>query len=388
MSTQLGNTPLVSGQQSYSIVFNPAFSQAPTGFFPSLAMPNSSGEVFDVAFESLTASGVTLWLSGIPTGASTGGFIYWQAIGTVESVSPTVVVDGGMTVPQLFHRIGRRGRTGDYTKLSLSEQTDILDAANNALQRLYNALPVYFKEQTQGFTLPAPLAISGVAVTQFSKAVTTGTFTAAQFGSSVQLDGDPQWNQIIGTETLLNPYQGATSTVGGTVYGDAIFTTDFPLDRIIGNPRFPNQGGWPIGPITQIQSFGQPNWLYQQAIGTPNSWWTQTFGQSQGKAPFVVIKFAPLPNQAYPVNVRLGFWPKRLTFADYQTGATLVVPSQFLEPCLVPMCFDAFMSSPTWVSRGDDDRITQKAMDGEAFLRQQVAQIGAPNNRVYTPLGF
>ncbi len=392
MSTQLGTIALIDGQQSYSIIFNPAFDQVPVNVFLTLAMPNSSGESFSISFDvsSLTENGVTAWLSGIPSAASVGGYIYWEATDIPTSTpTPSVTTNqGGITVPQLFHRIGRRSRTGDYTKLSLTEQTDILEAANAALQKLYNALPVYFKELTEGFVLPAPLAISGVGVTQYSKVVTANTFTSAQFGCTVQLDGDPQWNQVIGTGLLLNPYMGGTGTVGGTVYGDAIFSDIYPLDRIIGNPRFPNQGGWPVGPITQIQSFGQPNWIYQQSIGTPVSWWTQTFGQSQGHAPFVVIKFAPLPNQAYPVNVRIGFWPKRLTFADYQNGATVVVPSQFIEPCFIPGCLEAFMSSPAWLVRGDEDRVWQNARDGENFLRQQPGQIGAPSNKVGTPLGY
>ena len=76
-----GTVALVAGTQSYAITFGAGFSVAPTFLSGSVQMVNSSGEVFDVAFDlsSLTASGVTAWLSGVPTAASTGGYINWAA---------------------------------------------------------------------------------------------------------------------------------------------------------------------------------------------------------------------------------------------------------------------------------------------------------------------
>lgn len=76
-----GTVNLVAGTQSYAIAFSPAFSAAPTFLTGSVQMVSSSGEVFDVAFDlsSLTASGVTAWLSGIPTAASAGSKINWGA---------------------------------------------------------------------------------------------------------------------------------------------------------------------------------------------------------------------------------------------------------------------------------------------------------------------
>ena len=78
---QTGRVALVAGTQSYAIVFSPAFSAAPGFFGASILMVNSSGETFDVVADlsTLTASGVTVWLSGVPTAASTGAFINWIA---------------------------------------------------------------------------------------------------------------------------------------------------------------------------------------------------------------------------------------------------------------------------------------------------------------------
>lgn len=390
MSTQLGSVALVDGQQTYTVTFSPAFSSAPASFQPVLRMASTSAEIFAVAYANLSSTGCTLILNGIPSTDSVGSFIEWMAEGAISGGSVSVgTQQGTITVPQLVYRIGRRSRTGDFTKLDMSEQQDLLNACNEGLQKLYNYLPIYLKEMTQGFVLPAPLAITGVTVTQYSTTVADDTFTEAQIGATVTLDGDSQWNQVTDTNKILCPYMGATGTVAGTVYGDAWYTTTYPIDRIIGNPRFSNQGNYPINPIAGLQNPGAAPWIYQQSIGVPCSWWTQAMGNSQGKTPFMVLKFAPLPNQAYPVNVRIGFWPKRLELSDYQNASQLVIPSQFIEPALVPLCLDAFMVSPAWNREfGDEDRIWQRARDAENYLRGQVGTFGSPSNRIGTPLGF
>lgn len=393
MSTQAqtGLVPLIDGQQSYAIVFSQAFQNAPAFFNPTVQMPSSSGEVFSVSADisTLTANGVTVWLSGVPSAASVGGFINWYAFGDAPPV-PTISSGTGITVPQLFHRIGRRARGGDFTKLSMTEQTDLAEAVNTALQRLYNALPTYFKEQTQGFVLPSPLAISSVGVTQYGKTVTGITFTEAQFGQTVVLDGDGSWNQIVGTDELLNPYMGATGTVGGTIYGNAFHSTTFPLDRIIGDPRFADQTRSPYFNynITRVNEPTSAYWFYAQQTGFPLTWWTQVFGNSQGNKPIMVLRFAPAPNTAIGINVRIGFWPKRITLLDYDNATELCVPDQFIESALIPMCLQAFMSSPAWLTKGDETMIEARGDKGEAFARGQPGQIGSPNNQIFTPFGW
>ncbi len=296
-----------------------------------------------------------------------------------------------ITTVELFHRIGRRARGGDFTKLSMSEQTDLAEAANTALQRLYNALPTYFKEQTQGFVLPAPLAVTAVGVTQYGKTVTGIAFTAAQFGQSVVLDGDPNWNQIIGTAELLNPYMGATGSVNGTIYGNAIYSETYPFDRVIGNPKYAGQGQGPnftvnIAAVNTADTNGW--WWYSNNVGVPQAWWPQVFGNSQRNTPLMVLRFAPAPSQAYAINVRLGFWPKRITLADYNAATSLGVPDQFIEPSLIPMCLQAFMTSSAYQIRGDENLLDERGTKGELFAKQQLGQIGSPNNRVGTPPGY
>lgn len=294
-----------------------------------------------------------------------------------------------ITVVQLCNRIGRRARGGDFTKLGLNGQQDIMEAANAALQRLYGALPTYFKEQTQGFVLPAPVSITSIGVTQYVKTVTGYTFTESQFGQTVVLEGDPAWNQIVGTDELLNPYMGSTGTVTGTIYGNALFSTTYPFDRVIGNPTYANQSiGILLNASMARNNAGYNQWLMQQNVGMPVSWWPQTFGNSQGNTPYWILRFAPAPDQAYAVDVRMSFWPKRLTLDDYDDNTSLPVPDQFIEPSLIPMAIAEFMNSPEFQSRKDEELILNRAERGEKFARLQPGQFASPNNQVFTPLGF
>ena len=296
-----------------------------------------------------------------------------------------------MTVYQLCERIARRGRTGDLTKMALTEQMDVLQAANAALQRAYNALPAYFKEVTQGFALPAPATVNNVTVVNGSSTLSTGIFSTAQIGATVIIAGDPQYNQVVGTNNLRNPYAGPTGVAATmTIYGDSLYSTSYPFDRIIGNPRFTYAGIIPLTPLEIMKADDQWNYLFQNQIGQPLSWWIQYLGNSQGNQPIAVMKFAPWPDQQYNIKIRLAFWPQRLLITDMQGATTLNVPDQFLEAALIPMAIEEFMTSEQWKSRGadDDNRVIARGQKAEDFLRNQIADPAAPANQIYTPLGF
>lgn len=78
-SDQTGSVAIVDGQQSYAVVFSPAFASKPSYFDASVEMPSSVGEVFAISYSDLDENGCTVWLSGVPTAASDGGFINWSA---------------------------------------------------------------------------------------------------------------------------------------------------------------------------------------------------------------------------------------------------------------------------------------------------------------------
>ena len=294
-----------------------------------------------------------------------------------------------MTVTEYISAIARRSRTGDITKLDMLEKQDVLRAANSALMGLYDKLPSFHKEITEGFTLPAPTTIS-LYCTANSTKVTTGTFAQNQIGQSIQISGDQGWNQILSPQDLLNPFQGPTGTTQGTIYGNAWFSTRYPFERIIGDISFADNQFWPLARLTMNNTGRGGTWLYQQTVGRPINWWVQQLGNSQGSNPISCIRFAPAPDQAYAVNARMSYWPVRLLLTDVQNATTLTVPDQFLEKCLVPMAWKALMMSPTWksISPDADNLVMTLAKEGEDFARNQITQVTGPDNKVGTPTGF
>ena len=293
-----------------------------------------------------------------------------------------------MTTVELFHRLGRLTREGDFTKLSMTEQTDLAQAATAAMQEVYGILPTVYKEMTEGFLLPAPLAVS-LSTTKNSATLGANVFTTDQIGRSVVIDGDANWNQVVSANELLNPYLGESGTHAATVYGDAVYSTRYPFERIIGNPRFPNQGSTlTMNPNMRPTNDGSGWWLYQQSIGVPLYWWTQAIGGSQGKTPLLVLKFSPAPSKAYAISVRMSYWPKRLTLADYDNATDIPAPDQFLDGALVPIALQALTMTPIWNPAMDTRRFDEGAERARKFLRERPAQLAAPNNRVFTPIGY
>ena len=299
-----------------------------------------------------------------------------------------------MKVISLLHRIARRARSvngagGDFTSFSMSEQTDLMEAANAAIQSCYGLLPTVYREMTEGFLLPAPRHTT-IALMQNQKIVSDGTFTEAEIGRSVVIDGDENWNQVISTSSLLNPYLGPNGEHAATVYGDAVYSDRYPFDRIIGNPRYPNQGPTVLynPSLMPINNANGASWFFQQSIGVPLYWWTQPMGNSQGNEPLLVLRVTPAPSQAYTIDVRISYWPKRLVQASYDDNDTIPLPDQFLETALVPLGLEALMSSPIWDGKGDPNVIVAAAERARQFLKLQPAQLAAPSNRVFTPFGF
>lgn len=299
-----------------------------------------------------------------------------------------------MKIISLLHRIARRARStegpgGDFTRFSMSEQTDLMEAANSALQSAYALLPTAYKEMTQGFLMPGPRNIT-LSITANDTVVADGTFGAEEIGRSVNIDGDGNWNQIIATNRVLNPYLGTTGSHAATVYGDAVYSDRYPFDRIIGNPRYPNQGQTMLlNPnLIPINNANGNFWLFQQQIGVPLYWWQQYMGNSQGNEPLLVLRVSPAPSAACVLDVRISYCPRRLTLANYDANDTIPLPDQFLDTALVPLGLEALMSSPIWDGKGDPNVIVAAAERARTMLRNQIAQIGAVANKVFTPVGF
>lgn len=63
---------LVSGQQSYAVVFDPPLDAAPSVVNPTVNLASDTGEAFGANpdWSTVTALGCTIWLTGIPSASA------------------------------------------------------------------------------------------------------------------------------------------------------------------------------------------------------------------------------------------------------------------------------------------------------------------------------
>ena len=293
-----------------------------------------------------------------------------------------------MKLTELISRVGRRARGGDFTVLELAEKADVMQSCNTALQTVFNLLPIYFKQMTVGFLLPAPVTVD-CAITQYATTLDNAPFTEDQIGHTVIIAGDGNWNQVVAVDKILNPYMGATGDpIQATVYGDSIFSERYPLDRIVGNPRFADQTQLAIIRREMANADSPFYGNLSPSVGQPTQWWTQPNSVAQGENPYLFIRFFPLPDQAYAINVPIAYWPHRLTLDDFVSNSEISVPDQFLDACLIPLAVRELMTTRVFESRGDESLIMDAAQRAETFLKLQVGQVGSPANKVFTPIGF
>lgn len=75
---QMGQEPLVAGQQSYDIVFTETMDEIPK-VYSQVMMTDGTGELFFPVTQKdmITETGLRIWLSGVPLVSA--GFIQWKA---------------------------------------------------------------------------------------------------------------------------------------------------------------------------------------------------------------------------------------------------------------------------------------------------------------------
>lgn len=73
---QMGEEPIVAGQQSYDIVFTETMIEVPK-IYCQVGLTDGTGELFFPVTDLETETGFRIWLSGVPSGNA--GFIRWKA---------------------------------------------------------------------------------------------------------------------------------------------------------------------------------------------------------------------------------------------------------------------------------------------------------------------
>lgn len=211
-------------------------------------------------------------------------------------------------------------------------------ALTQALQEIHQMQPLANMEKSTGAYLYAPTSVT-LTATLGSKTISAlTTYAAWMLGCTIRISGDDQDNEIASSTELARPYMGATgSSKTAVVYCDAL-TLDANHQRAIGPIFFPNQP--PIEIVDTLDDFirlaGYPGitGLNGRAYSWPYFYYTR---KSTGRPCVAVgvgaydsslahvprrLKFAPMPEQAYPVGYRVAVNAPRFTRADIVSPLT------------------------------------------------------------------
>ena len=116
-----------------------------------------------------------------------------------------------------------------------SQALELLDAINAGLNRYYRYANDKYKRTTATELLLAPVTRS-ITISADATQTTGSPFLLSERGKSVVIAGDSQFNEIVATNQILRPYQGAGGTVAATIYSDAVAIRNFYVERLATHP--------------------------------------------------------------------------------------------------------------------------------------------------------
>ena len=214
-----------------------------------------------------------------------------------------------------------------------------------AMQEMHQMQPLENMEQASGGFLNAPTPVT-LTATQGSAAVSlTSGYDSWMKGCTIRIAGDSQDNQILTATgagpyagTLAVPYSGSSgSGISATVYGDFLALPP-SASRAISPVTLPNQlplvicenyeeflrlAGYPL--ITDAGGCPIPSpffYFIQKSVSRPRIVYAQgAYDSTMGYVPRG-LRFAPMPDVAYPVGFRVAMTAPRWTRDDIVSPLT------------------------------------------------------------------
>lgn len=280
-------------------------------------------------------------------------------------------------------RLARDFGKRSFTDLTADARLEILDAINGGLQKLDALAPAHTKTAQASLYLAAPQTVS-IGVTNGSSEITLGSFTADQSGCTIRIEGDTGVdNQVAGESSLLHPYLGETGTVSAIIYSDAVAFPE-PYAEIIGDPTILETGRR----IT-LNKLISDSWQAKQ-IAEPYCYWMEANARNRNPSHPAIIRFYPIPDRAYRLEVEAVFAPVRVKFSDLLAPADdLPIRAEYVESYLLPICRAILTDSEFWKS--NDSKASVRAVAATAEDKFSIlipSTLATPDNRVGTHYGF
>lgn len=279
-------------------------------------------------------------------------------------------------------RLARDFGKQSFADLTADARLEILDAINGGLQKLDALAHVHSKKTTAALYLAAPLTIT-IGVTQGSPEITGTIFSADHYGCTIRINGDDIDNQVVGETGLLHPYAGVTGTVSAIIYSDAVALPE-PYSELIGVPMVMETGR----PLTLHKRVAN-SWQRKQ-VAEPYCYWLESNARNRNPSAPAVIRFDPMPDRAYRLEVEAVLAPVRVKFSDLLAPADeLPIRAEYVESYLLPVARAILTDSSFWLSADSKASVRNVAETAESKYSVLTPQtLATPNNRVGTKHGF
>jgi hypothetical protein len=280
------------------------------------------------------------------------------------------------------NRLSRDFGRQTVTELTADARLEIVDAINGALQRLDALAQSGSKTTTGSFYIPAPATVS-LGLTNGSTAVTIATFTDDQYGATIRINGDDIDNQVAGPDSLLHPYGGATGTVSAVIYGDAIPMPE-PYLSINGNPEILEDG------CGMTHHRYRHHYSLRRDVSRPRHYWVEANAANRSPIVPAIIRFHPLPDQAYRLQAEVVLAPARVRFSDLLAPSyELPIRAEYVEQYLLPVARGILTTSELWKNPETKSAALSASELAESKYRELTpSTFATPSNLVGTPCGY
>lgn len=285
----------------------------------------------------------------------------------------------------------------ESTELSRGKPVGLIEDCaayiNAALQELADEAPALFKSNGGGY-LRAPLSITGLTATEGSTTISGfSAYLATMRGCTIRIGNDAYDNEIKSATELVRPYAATGgAALSGVVYFDCI-PLDSSISQIVEPVMIPGLGivhlansrtefltGNFIGPherdATYVNSFPYAA-NFTKMTGRPVRWMCEEGDYSASNAATVLLlRFYPMPMQAYPVVFQKVVKPPTYTAADIDNddgGADpgTVIPFAWAESRLMPILTRRWMKHPSFGNPDARDEIRADSARALASLEKE-----------------
>ena len=283
--------------------------------------------------------------------------------------------------------------------LTLQQSADLTDAINSGLDTFYSLLPRRLKETTASVTLNAPKTVS-VQANNGSNVLDNSVFTSEQYFSTIKIDGDDNFNEIVNDKELLDAYSGTTGSKSATIYGDTAYLTT-AFTRLITNPQLSSgemlirddellgyennsssEGRVSGGYYSGNDNFSE-NRMNRRTVGRPDRYAIDHVGMGDIIA---IIRVYPIPVMSYKMRFRIELAPPVIKQTQLKDATELHVPARYIGQ-FIPICADYLRMSSFFDK--SKDAIVEKQYE-RAIQRLDLIEdhVALPDNDVSTEAGF